>query len=183
MTRAQLEHAIRASGAICGDPELYVVGSQAILGACPDAHPDLRRSMEVDIAPKNRPELESLIEGSIGELSPFHQTFGFFVDGVEMEGITLPSGWQARLVRVDNANTNGYCGLCLHPADLAASKLAAGREKDTAFVAVLLRERIVSGAEVAEGIRTVPGLDPATRRQLLDRLDRAASPTSGRSGR
>lgn len=80
MTRAQLEHAIRAAGAISGDPELYVVGSQAILGPCPDAPPDLCQSMEVDIAPKNRPELEALIEGSIGELSLFHQTFGFYID-------------------------------------------------------------------------------------------------------
>jgi hypothetical protein len=53
MTREQLEHAIRAAGAI-GDLELYVVGSQAILGAVPKAHPDLCRSMEVDIAPRNR---------------------------------------------------------------------------------------------------------------------------------
>jgi hypothetical protein len=55
MTREQLEHAIRAAGAICGDRELYVVGSQAILAARPNAHPDLLRSMEVDIAPKNVP--------------------------------------------------------------------------------------------------------------------------------
>jgi hypothetical protein len=81
MNREQLEHAIRAAGAISGDRELYVVGSQSILGACPGAHPDLCRSMEVDIAPKHFPEREALIEGSIGELSPFHQTFGFCVDG------------------------------------------------------------------------------------------------------
>ena len=65
MTREQLEHAIRAAGAISGDPELFVVGSQAILGARPHAHADLLRSLEVDIAPKNHPELEALIEGSI----------------------------------------------------------------------------------------------------------------------
>ena len=47
------------------------MGSQSILGPVPLAHPDLLRSMEVDIAPKNHPELEALIEGSIGELSPF----------------------------------------------------------------------------------------------------------------
>jgi hypothetical protein len=29
MNREQLEHTIRAAGAICGDQELYVVGSQA----------------------------------------------------------------------------------------------------------------------------------------------------------
>src|SRR5438094_609504 len=108
MTRAQLEHAIRASGAISGDRELYIVGSQAILGAYPDAPPELRRSMEVDIAPRNRPELEAVIEGSIGELSSFHQTFGFYVDGVDIAGIVLPSGWEDRTVLIDNANTNGF---------------------------------------------------------------------------
>ena len=101
MTREQLEHAIRAAGAIAGDTELYVVGSQAILGAHPNAHPDLLRSMELDIAPKNKPELEGVIEGSIGELSPFHQTFGFYVDGVELAAIVLPRGWRERLVIVD----------------------------------------------------------------------------------
>ena len=106
MTREQLEHAIRAAGAISGDPELYVVGSQAILGACPNAHAELSRSLEVDIAPKNHPELEALIEGSIGELSPFHQTFGFYVDGVDLAAIVLPDGWGPRVVVVDTPNTN-----------------------------------------------------------------------------
>ena len=105
MTREQLEHAIRAAGAICDDRELYIVGSQAILGPCPDAHPELRRSMEVDIAPKNRPDLEAVVEGSIGELSPFHQTFGFYVDGVDIDGIVLPG----RLARA-----HGGGGECQH---------------------------------------------------------------------
>jgi hypothetical protein len=70
MNRAQLEHAIRASGAISGDRELYVVGSQAILGSFPNAAADLLFSMEVDIAPKEHPELEAVIEGAIGELRP-----------------------------------------------------------------------------------------------------------------
>jgi len=64
VNRDQLEHAIRAAGAISGDRELYVVGSQSILGKFPRAHADLCRYMEVDIAPKNFPEREALIEAS-----------------------------------------------------------------------------------------------------------------------
>ena len=101
MTREQLEHAIRAAGAICGDRELYIVGSQSVLGPCPSAHPDLCRSMEVDVAPKNRPDLEALIEGSIGELSPFHQTFGFCVDGVDINGIGGPPHDASMAVRME----------------------------------------------------------------------------------
>lgn len=81
---------------ICEDRELYVVGSQSILGAHPQAPPELCRSMEVDIAPKNHPELEALIEGSIGELSPFHQTFGFYVDGVDLSGMEFVAAMIAR---------------------------------------------------------------------------------------
>lgn len=166
MTREQLEHAIRAAGAISGDRELFVVGSQAILGACPNAHPDLLRSMEADVAPRNHPELESLIEGSIGELSPFHKTFGFYVDGVDMDGIVLPEGWQERLVVIDNPNTNGFRGLCLDPTDLAASKLAAGRPKDFEFVGILLRERIVDPQVLQQRVDALSSLD-GERRNLL----------------
>lgn len=175
MTREQLEHAIRAAGAICDDRELYIVGSQAILGPCPNAHPELRRSMEVDIAPKNRPDLEAVVEGSIGELSPFHQTFGFYVDGVDIDGIILPEGWRERTVAVENANTNGIRGLCLDPADLAISKLAAGRPKDLDFVRVLLREKIVLPHVLRERVDQVARLNEATKAGLQQIVARLAA--------
>jgi hypothetical protein len=172
MTREQLEHAIRAAGAICNDSELYIVGSQAILGGAPDAHPDLLRSMEVDIAPKNHPELESLIEGSIGELSPFHKKFGFYADGVELSGIVLPDGWQQRTIAVENANTSGIRGLCREAADLAVSKLAAGREKDVDFVRVLLRERLVLSSTLHARIDLIPALDASRSTEMHAVVDR-----------
>jgi hypothetical protein len=175
MTREQLEHAIRAAGAIGDDRELYIVGSQAILGPCPNAHPELRRSMEVDIAPKNRPDLEAVVEGSIGELSPFHQTFGFYVDGVDIDGIILPEGWRERTVAVENAKTNGIRGLCLDPADLAISKLAAGRPKDLDFVRILLREKIVLPRVLRERIDRVARLDEATKAALQQMVARLAA--------
>jgi hypothetical protein len=182
MTREQLEHAIRAAGAICGDREVYVVGSQAILGAEPNAHADLRRSMAVDIAPKNRPELEALLEGSIGELSPFHQTFGFYVDGVEIDAIALPRGWQDRVVPVENANTNGVRGLCLDPTDLAVSKLAAGRPKDLEFVGVLLREHVITVEALVERAALVERITSDQQSTLREALARVCGRASGRTG-
>ncbi len=41
MNRRQLEHLIRAAGAIAEDDELVIIGSQSILGSRPDAPPDL----------------------------------------------------------------------------------------------------------------------------------------------
>ncbi len=172
MNRLQLEHAIRASGAISGDRELYIVGSQSILGAHPNAPAELCRSLEVDLAPKNRPELEALIEGSIGELSPFHNTFGFYVDGIDIEAIALPAGWQTRLVVVDNPNTNGYRGLCLDPGDLAVSKLVARREKDLDFVRVMLRSSLITADEIKARLPTVRGLAEADVQTLVELVDR-----------
>ncbi len=56
MTRDQLEHAIRAACDVSKDTELWIFGSQAILGEFPNAPESLRASIEVDVQPKNRPE-------------------------------------------------------------------------------------------------------------------------------
>jgi hypothetical protein len=144
MNRQQLEHVLRASGAVAATNELVVVGSQAILGAFPDAPADVVSSMEVDLFPLNTPERADLIDGSIGELSPFHETFGYYAHGVSPETAVLPAKWRDRLVRVVNANTGGVIGWCLSPADLAISKLIAGREKDIHFVDALVRHRMIA---------------------------------------
>jgi hypothetical protein len=79
MTREQLEHAIRAACEVSEDNEIWIFGSQAILGEFPNASKDLRASIEVDVQPKNRPDNVDVIDGALGELSLFHQTHGFYV--------------------------------------------------------------------------------------------------------
>ncbi len=54
MTRGQLEHAIRAACEVSEDSEIWIFGSQAILGEFPNAPEELRTSIEVDVQPKNR---------------------------------------------------------------------------------------------------------------------------------
>jgi hypothetical protein len=143
MKRDELEHLIRAAAAIVRDNELVVLGSQSILGAFPDAPAELLVSFEADVYPRNRPEGSILIDGAIGEESIFHKTFGYYAHGVAPEVATLPDGWEIRLVRLQNENTGGAIGWCLEPHDLAISKLAAGREKDVAYIAGLLRHQMV----------------------------------------
>ena len=97
MTREQLEHAIRAACEVSEDTEIWIFGSQAILGEFPNAPKNLRASIEVDVQPKNRSENVDLIDGALGELSLFHQTHGFYVHGLPIEeAARLPSGWQDR---------------------------------------------------------------------------------------
>lgn len=71
MKRRELEHVIRAACQIADDDELVILGSQAILGALPDAPASLLVSNEADVYPKNRPDRADLIDGTIGEGSPF----------------------------------------------------------------------------------------------------------------
>jgi hypothetical protein len=50
--------------------------------AVPSAPEELLISNEADIYPRNHPERADVVDGSIGELSPFHQTFGYYAQGV-----------------------------------------------------------------------------------------------------
>jgi hypothetical protein len=157
VNREQPEHAIRAACEVSKDEELYVFGSQAILGEYPQAPEVLRASIEVDMQPKNRPEAVDLIDGALGEISAFHQTHGFYVHGVSIESADLPDGWESRTVPVcDLVGTRGGTGHCLEAHDLAASKLSAYREKDLDFVTLLLQERLIDPLVLLERINALP---------------------------
>jgi hypothetical protein len=121
VTRDQLEHAIRAACDVAEDTEIWVFGSQAILGEFPDAPDDLRTSIEVDMQPKNRPEMADFVDGALGELSQFHKTYDFYVHGVLIDDEVLPQGWQLRAKPVvDEITTGGKIGWCIEAHDLAA---------------------------------------------------------------
>jgi len=171
MTRSELEHLIRAAGRIAGDREIIVIGSQAILGQFPNAPPFLLRSMEGDIYPKNQPELADKVDGAIGEGSQFHQKFGYYAQGVAPDTATLPRGWQRRLVRIQNANTGGYAGLCLEAHDLAISKYVAGREKDLEFTRELARHRMTDKESLLARL-AMTQLEAALARAVRGRIER-----------
>lgn len=156
MTRAQLEHLIRVAATITNESPIVVVGSQSILGSFPDAPPPLNVSMEADVSPLHAPEKADLISGSIGEITQFQDTFGYYAHGLPPDSCPLPRDWKERLVEIRNENTHGYAGLCLHPDDLAASKLAAGRPKDIEFVRGMLRHRMVESGRIRDLIGTLP---------------------------
>lgn len=150
MTRSNLEHIIRAAGTIADDPDIVVIGSQAVLGQFPDADPALLVSMEADVYPKNQPERSDLIDGSIGEGSPFQREFGYYAHGVDETTAVLPDGWRNRLVLVTGENTRNVRGWCLEVHDLAIAKLIAGRPKDLDFIRQLIERDYVSTSTLAD---------------------------------
>ena len=90
MNRHELEHLIRASGAITEEYEFVVIGSQSILGKIPYPDPEFKMSAEADIYPRYAPELAEKIEGVLGEGSEFHLANGFYAQGVGPETAVLP---------------------------------------------------------------------------------------------
>jgi hypothetical protein len=168
VNRSQLEHLIRAASTIADDPDIVIIGSQAILGQYPDAPDSLLRSMEADVYPLHAPERAELIDGSIGEGSPFHATFGYYAQGVGPETATLAPDWRERLVPISNEATRGATGWCLDTHDLVLSKLVAGRPKDLEFAVEAKRAGMLD-------------LDELRRRSLhLDIEDRLRAAVAGR---
>jgi hypothetical protein len=171
VNRRQLEHIIRATATISEDDEIVIIGSQAILGTYPDAPSSLLTSMEADVYPKNHPELAELIEGSIGEDSIFHATFGYYADGVEEGTAILPDGWKERLVKIQNQNTLGKIGWCLEMHDIVISKYVAGRDKDLHYVRETIRHGLVDGATLLVRLAMTPL--PDDRRRVVESSLRA----------
>ncbi len=166
MTRDQFEHAIRAAGAVLGVTEVLIIGSQAVHGSMSGELPtEAARSVEVDVAVPGDMDGRSadLIDGSIGEASMFHDTFGYYAQGVLESTARLPDGWRERLVRFATPATGGVTALCLDLHDLWISKAIAGREKDGEFCRALLARGVVQGSVLRARLELVPGLDDRIR--------------------
>ena len=179
MTRSQFEHVVRAAGAVLATDEVLVIGSQAIHGAFDGPlPPEAERSVEVDIAVFDDPDGLSadLLDGSIGELSMFHETFGYYAQGVVEKTAVLPTGWRDRLIRFETPGTRGVVAWCLEPHDLWISKAVANRPKDVEFCAALLEAGIVREVELADRLDLVDetAIPPPIRELVVERI-RAAN--------
>ena len=160
MKREQLEHVLRAANRIVAERDFLVIGSAAVLGTFDDEELpyEATRSDEADLAPYNDPDgTKSLVvEGSLGQGSQFHAPFGYYADGVDFRTAIAPAGWQERLVPFVTPGCGDGRGWCLERHDLAAAKLAAGRQKDYEFVWALLEARLLDVAVVADRIELLP---------------------------
>lgn len=160
MKREQLEHVLRAAARIVDERDFLVVGSAAALATFGDDQLpyEASRSDEADIAPYNDPDgaKSLMVEGSLGQGSQFHTTFGYYADGVDFRTAIAPTGWQERLVSFVTPGCGDGRGWCLERHDLAAAKLAAGRQKDYEFVGALLRVDLLDLTVVTERLEMLP---------------------------
>lgn len=180
MNRKELSHLLRAAARIADDPEILVLGSQAILGTYDDQclPAAVTMSVEADFAFRIDPnEVKAdKVDGDIGELSSFHEEFGYYAQGVSLSTAVLPSGWEARLVRYDQPDAEPSDAVCLDAHDLVVSKLCAGREKDKEFASALLSAGLISERILLEraAMLDVPGAVIARVRAMILRCAKNA---------
>ena len=174
MKRAEFEHAVRAAASVLGATEVLVTGSQSLhASVAGDLPPEASRSVEVDVAAlRGDPDgaKADLIDGSIGEASMFHSTFGYYAQGVVETTAVLPSGWRKRLVRFETPGTNGVVAWCLEPHDLWISKAIAGRHKDVEFCRALMKRGLVTPGTLKNRLAKVKRLDARVRAAAAARI-------------
>jgi Nucleotidyltransferase of unknown function (DUF6036) len=175
--RDELEHVIAAAADVAGETELVVLGSQAILGSFPDAPRAMLRSMEADLYPRRAPEKADDIDGSLGDGSWFHRTYGYYAHGVGPETAKAPAGWQERLIAIEVAarlsSQQRVVALCLEPHDLVLAKCVAGRERDWDFAREALAHHLVDARVLLSRITDLP-VDDEHRDELRARLQAIA---------
>ncbi len=185
MNREQLEHVLRAAADIVDDADILIIGSQAILATTDESLlPDeATRSIEVDLAffGDIDDERADAIDGAIGELSRFHETNGYYGQGVSLSTAVVPADWIAKLVELEPARA-GSRVRALAPHDCVVSKLVANREKDRVFAKALIRARIVDADHLIERINLLPSTVDETRRRSLNEWVRRTAAQVAASG-
>lgn len=170
MNREQLAHLLHAVADAIGESDILVIGSQAILGSHDEFElpEETTLSMEADLGFFDDPDEEKSdqIDGVVGEMSRFYESFGFYGRGVSVTTAVVPDGWRERLVPLSSPMTGAARGWCLEPHDLAVSKLVRGDPKDYRFTDALVRAGYLDPGVVAARLASTRGIGDATRARI-----------------
>src|SRR6266851_1818919 len=169
MTREQLADVLSWVSRIAKTRDVLVYGSQSILGSYSENElpPEATGSMEVDITFFDDPDDDKsgLVDAAIGELSDFHNEYGYYPQGVSITTAVLPEGWRDRLVPYETPRTMPGRGLCLEPHDCILAKLVRFDEKDQDLAVALVRKGLIDLDILADRVGTLP-VQPA----VIDRI-------------
>lgn len=183
MNAEQLAHVVRAAATITGDGDILILGSQSILATYDEEclPEEATMSVEADLAFRHDPDASKAdqVDGAIGELSLFHETHGYYAQGVEISTAVLPAGWEDRLQLLKREDAHPGHARCLEPHDLVVAKLVAGREKDLSFAVALLSHGLVDAATLRERAATIPRPNTVIQ-AVLHRIDRCLKQASSK---
>jgi hypothetical protein len=155
---------------------VIIVGSQAILLTWPDAPVVMKITPEIDIYPENNrdwearnPGFEASEEVSVlfGEMSQFHERFGFYLDGVDENTARMPPDWldHAKTMEIDVYGRTAVV-VCPCIEDVIVSKLHRLVEKDVTFIKACANARPLDHLRILDRFRAT-GPDQV----LIDRAE------------
>ena len=152
MTLQDIGLVLSAAARLSNHRHFVIAGSLSALGAVVEAPPAMVMSRDLDFYPKFDPGRGFIeIAEQLSEGTAFAATHGFYADPISPAVLTLPDGWEARLLQMPLPG--GVVGWFLDPNDAAVSKLVRGHANDVRWVAAGLAEGIVDAAVVVERLR------------------------------
>jgi hypothetical protein len=129
--------------------------------------------MEVDLYPRAAPDRAIDIDGTLGDGSQFHSTFGYFAHGVGPETAMAPAGWQERLVPVAVPQRVGSArspvAYCLEVHDLVLAKCVRGDDRDWSYAKAALEAGLVDRDTLLDRSDDLP-IAAARRSRIRQRL-------------
>lgn len=169
-TLADLERTVRAIATEFKSDTVFIIGSQAILFGWPDAPSAMTATPEIDAFPANAriwetqekaknpdesPEASEHINALFGEGSQFHETHGFYIDGVDENTAMLPADWQERAIVLRVAVGDRVVkAIAPCPEDIIVSKVARLDDKDKTFIDALHTARPLDPDLIERRIRS-----------------------------
>jgi len=154
--RDEVLHVARAAARIAGVTNVVIVGSQAVLGTYREEElpSEALASVEADVLVLHDIEgtAAQAISGAIGQMSMFHRENNYYADGVELDELAFPDGWEGRLLHLvaDQGGEIEIRAFFPEVHDLCAAKLGAGRPHDRVFVQALYTHRRDDGTRLLD---------------------------------
>ena len=165
MNRGKLDDLLRRFAQVSGRNEATMIGSQCLHAAVADVPDEVVMSVECDLVFDSEDPVVKQVDAELGRDSPYHQEHPVYIDPIVGTFPFMPEGWEARARVIDLGEIKIRC---LEPNDLALSKLAAGRLKDSEVVAVMIQRKLVDPATLRQRIERIADLH--ARASLLARL-------------
>ncbi len=152
MTLKDIETVLVEAARLSNHRNFVVAGSLSVIGAVMRPPEDMLMSRDVDIYTKLDPGRVFVeIAEHIAEGSPFHVKHGFYANQISPIILSLPDGWEARLIPVTLAQ--GVVANFIDPNDMAVAKLARSESNDIHWVTSGVKAGIVKLETVDERLK------------------------------
>ena len=149
MTLEDIAVLLTEASRISNHRHFVIAGSLSAVGAVVNAPLSMVMSRDVDLYPKFDPGRGFVeIASQLSEGTDFALAHGFYADPITPALLTLPRGWEPRLLQMPLGN--GVVAWFLDPNDAAVSKLVRGHENDVRWVTAAVAEGIVDPEAVLE---------------------------------